>query len=354
MIKRKFAVAGTLMVCTLMILLSPLSSSQENPLEGMPDNSVPIIGDYTPPSDTPPSDTPPSDTPLSDEDMLMAELENIPNITSIMDEEILLYGAPDLIIQDLSLSIENTETAVLLYATATVANIGDRVAEDAEVNFYMGHQDPERGFSSKTLTLPPGTKKELMTFWAISDTNANIFVIADPDYKIKEYDDENNMIMKPASQAWIGGPIGREEEVTKETPIPLPVFALLGVIIIALLVLIKFSKKKINLVVPESLYSSKKEKKNVYALREEQTKDGKKRRIYAPFSAEESFLTSVDLNDKDKKLSDAIVATYNIPQDYADAIAISKRLNAVLLVDQKQTWVQRVGDELKLNTKTVF
>lgn len=108
--------------------------------------------------------------------------------------------------------------------SATVRNLGDLAVPDAQIAFYQG--DPEVGgilIGNRSLALAGATHNTVSIQWSVPITTAlqRIYVVADPDGLISEWDESNNsassMTMSPdltVANVWAGYGAGRTITLT--------------------------------------------------------------------------------------------------------------------------------------------
>jgi len=275
------------------------------------------------------------------------------------------YAQVDLALSDLELSAVNVEEGRFLLASVDLDNLGQADAKNIWVYFYIGRDDSGEIFArSRVTALPAGGSKKINAYWTTDELEYSIFVSADPKGLIPETDEANNDISGQITLEEITGPsdpavAAEEEEGQGGTGLPFGaleaiIFLVVAIVIVAVIVapLVVYKTKEGYYVMPSSLYAAAKASKALYGIRNRVLADMKV--IYTTADSKEPFLTSTTLDEKDQRLAKEIKDKYGVAKDYADAIALTKKHKAILLISSKQIWVENVGRDLKFETKVVL
>ena len=84
--------------------------------------------------------------------------------------------------------------------------------------------------------------------------------------------------------------------------------------------------------------------------------NNKKKVIYTLGDCYEDWLTQVVPNDSEKAQAKKLMERYRIPEDYANALSVAKRLRRggdeiILLINSRQVWVENVCKEVGVKAR---
>jgi|GEM_PF-3160658 len=276
-------------------------------------------------------------------------------------------GLADLELSGMQLSTANVEEARVLLASVNIANLGGTDAKNIWVYFYLGLDDSGPAFArSRVASLSPGESERITAFWNATEREYEVYVLADPNGFIDESDETNNDAVSDIVLSAGAGPGTAEPSAgagpdsgSGDAGLDLGILGVLFFLVLAVVILVLVflplltrKAKRGYYVLPESIYKKSKQQKTLYDVRNRVIDE--LQHIYTTANCTEPFMSHIAVGKNDLKLAETIRDKYGLSQDYAEAVALAKRLKATLLISSKQIWVAKVGDDMGLSTKTVL